>query len=163
MLLLLVAGAVQTLRAQQSVTVGSQVTSESSIVSGKAYILKTGADRYITDNGTNYDVPNSANAATEASVYYLVSNGDGTWKIKNLYTNKYWGVPVYNTALTSVDEASAGAWSLNFSSGVAYPSCPDADGTVRGIDRSSGKVWGWTTGTNNNHKVYIYEVILNVN
>lgn len=161
MLLLLVAGAVQTLRAQQSVTAGNQVTSESSIVSGKAYILKTGADRYITDNGTNYDVPNSANAATEASVYYLVSNGDGTWKIKNLYTNKYWGVPVYNTALTSVDEASAGAWSLNFSSGVAYPSCPDANATVRGIDRSSQKVWSWTTGTNANHQVYIYEIGLN--
>ncbi len=140
--------------------VGSQVTSESDITSGKVYILKTGADRYITDNGTNYDVPNSANSATEASAYYLISNGDGTWKIKNYYTGKYWGVPVYNTALTSVAEASAGAWSLNFSSGVAYPSCPDANTTVRGIDRSSGKVWGWSTGTNNNHKVYIYEVPL---
>lgn len=140
--------------------IGSQVTSESSITSGKIYILMTGASRYITDNGTNYDVPNSANSATEASAYYLISNGDGTWKLKNYYTGKCWAVPVYNTALTSVAEASAGAWSLNFSGGVAYPSCPDADGTVRGIDRGSGKVWSWTTGTNNNHKVYIYEVAL---
>lgn len=144
--------------AQNAVTVGSQVTDESYIVSGKAYILKTGADRYITDNGTNYDVPNTANSATEASVYYLISNGDGTWKIKNYSTGKYWGVPVYNTALTSVAEASAGAWSLNFSDGIAYPSAPDASNITRGIDRSGGKVHSWTTGTgNNNAKVYIYE------
>lgn len=64
--------------AQRTVTVGSQVTAESSIVSGRAYVLKTGADRYITDNGTNYDVPNDANSATEASVYFLIDNGDGT-------------------------------------------------------------------------------------
>ena len=144
--------------AQNAVTVGSQVTAESDIVSGKAYILKTGADRYITDNGTNYDVPNTANSATEASVYYLISNGDGTWKIKNYNTQQYWGVPVYNTSLTSVAEASAGAWSLNFSGGIAYPSAPDASSTMRGIDRSGGKVHSWTTGDNNNHKVYIYKI-----
>ena len=159
-MLLLILGAVVQLSAQSAVNVGSQVTSEDGITSGKAYILKTGAERYITDNGTNYDVPNAANSATEASVYYLISNGDGTWKIKNYYTGKYWGVPVYNAALTSVAEASAGAWSLNISSGIAYPSAPDASSTVRGIDRTNGKVWGWSTGTNNNHKVYIYEVAL---
>lgn len=157
---LLAAGIGTSMKAQTAVTVGAQVTAENQIISGKAYVLKTGADRYITDNGTNYDVPNSANSATEASVYYLISNGDGTWKIKNYYTKKYWGVPVYNSALTSVAEASAGAWSLNFSSSIAYPSAPDANSTVRGIDRSDGKVWGWSTGNNDNHKVYIYEVSL---
>ena len=146
--------------AQEAVVVGSQITAESQIVSGKAYVLKTGADRYITDNGTNYDVPNSANSATEASVYHLISNGDGTWKIKNYYTEKYWGVPVYDKNLSSVAEASAGAWSLNFSNGIAYPQAPDASNTTRGIDRSDGKVWGWSTGNNDNHKVYIYEVNL---
>ena len=144
--------------ATDAVTTGTQITSESGITSGKAYVLKTGADRYITDNGTNFDVPNSANAATKASTYYLNSAGDGTWKIKNYFTGKYWGVPVYNEALTSAEEASAGAWSLNFSSNIAYPSAPDANNTTRGIDRSGGKVWGWETGTNNNHKVYIYEI-----
>lgn len=157
-LLLLSTGTNTYLAAQTAVTVGSQVTSESAIVSGKAYVLKTGVDRYITDNGTNYDVPNSANSATEASLYYLISNGDGTWKIKNYYTRKYWGIPVYNNNLASVAEASAGTWSLNFSGGIAYPSAPDANSTTRGIDRSDGKVVGWSTGDNANHKVYIYEV-----
>lgn len=145
--------------AQNAAIVGSQVTAESGIVSGKAYVLKTGADRYITDNGTDYDVPNAANSATEASVYYLISNGDGTWKIKNYYTQKYWGVPVYNTSLTSVAETSAGTWSLGFSGEIAYPTAPDADGTICGIDRSGGKVHSWTTGNNDNHKVLIYEFL----
>ena len=160
MLLTLLIGAGTTAQAQTGVTVGAQVTSEGSIVSGTPYVLKTGADRYITDNGTNYDVPNAANSATEASVYFLISNGDGTWKIKNFYTGKYWGVPVYNAALAPAEEASAGSWTWNFSSNVAYPTAPDAGSTVRGIDRSSGKVWGWSTGTNANHKVYVYEVSL---
>ena len=162
-MLLLVVGAVAQLSAQTAVTVGSQVTSESSIVSGKAYILKTGANRYITDAGTYYDVNDNSTAAasaSEASVFYLISNGDGTWKIKNYYTGKYWGVPTYDVALAPAEEASAGAWSLNFSSNIAYPSAPDANNATRGIDRSGGKVWGYTTGDNNNHKVYIYEVAL---
>ena len=163
MLLLLVVGASNSVFAQTAVTVGSQVTAESNIVSGKAYILQsqasgTGTVPYINDNGTNYDIPMS-NVCNESSVYYLISNGDGTWKIKNYYTNHYWGVPVYNTALTSVaDEASAGAWSLNFSNGIAYPSARDAESTVRGLDRSSNKLWGYTTGTGVTKQVKIYEV-----
>ena len=163
MLLLLVVGAGNSVFAQTAVTVGSQVTDESNIVSGKAYILQsqaagTGTVPYINDNGTNYDIPMS-NACNESSVYYLISNGDGTWKIKNYYTNRYWGVPVYNQAIASVaDEALAGAWSLNFSNGIAYPSAPDAENTVRGLDRSSNKLWGFTTGTSSTKQVKIYEV-----
>ena len=162
-LLLLAVGAVTQLNAQVAVTVGSQVTDASNIVSGKAYVLQsqaagTGTLPYINDNGANYDIPMD-NACNESSVYYLISNGDGTWKIKNYYTNHFWGVPVYNQALASVaDEASAGAWSLNFSGGIAYPSAPDADNTVRGLDRSSNKLWGYTTGTGVTKQVKIYEV-----
>ena len=165
MLLLLVVGAGNSVFAQTAVTVGSQVTDESDIVSGKAYILRsqaagTGELPYINDNGTNYDIPMNS-PCNERSVYYLISNGDGTWKIKNYYTNRYWGVPVYNQAIASVaDEASAGAWSLNFSGGTAYPSAPDAESTVRGLDRSSNKLWGYTTGTGGTKQVKIYEVAL---
>lgn len=163
LLLLLFAGAVMQLNAQVAVTVGSQVTDASKIVSGKAYILQsqaagTGTLPFINDNGTGYDIPMS-NSCTEASVYYLISNGDGTWKIKNYYTNRYWGVPVNNQAIASVaEEASAGAWSLNFSNGIAYPSALDAESTVRGLDRSSNKLWGYTTGTGGTKQVKIYEV-----
>lgn len=162
MLLLMIMGVVG-VKAQVAVTVGEQVTDVNNIVSGKAYVLQsqasgTGTLPYINDNGTNYDIPMS-NACNESSVYYLISNGDGTWKIKNYYTNHFWGVPVYNQALASVvDEASAGAWSLNFSNGIAYPSAPDAENTVRGLDRSSNKLWGFTTGTGVTKQVKIYEV-----
>ena len=162
MLLLMIIGVVGA-KAQVAVTVGEQVTDVNNIVSGKAYVLQsqatgTGTLPYINDNGANYDIPMS-NACNESSVYYLISNGDGTWKIKNYYTNHFWGVPVYNEALASVvDEASAGAWSLNFSNGIAYPSAPDAENTVRGLDRSSNKLWGFSTGTGSTKQVKIYEV-----
>lgn len=162
-LLLLIVGAGSSLFAQTTVTVGTQVTSESQLVSGKAYVLQsqsggTGTVPYINDNGTNYDIPMS-NACNESSVYYLISNGNGTWKIKNYYTNHFWGVPVYGEALASVaDEASAGVWSLNFSNGIAYPTAPDAESTIRGLDRSSNKLWGYSTGTGGTKQVKIYEV-----
>ena len=161
-LLLMIMGVVGA-KAQVAVTAGEQVTDVNNIVSGKAYVLQsqaagTGTLPYINDNGTNYDISMS-NACNESSVYYLISNGDGTWKIKNYYTNHYWGVPVYNQAIASVaDEASAGAWSLNFSNGIAYPSAPDAENTVRGLDRSSNKLWGYTTGTGGTKQVKIYEI-----
>ncbi len=162
-LLLLVAGAGISMHAQSAVTVGAQVTSEGDIVSGQAYVLQsqsagTGTIPYINDNGADYDIPMN-NACTQASVYYLISNGDGTWKIKNYYTNHFWGVPVYNQALASVaDDASAGVWSLNFSNGIAYPSAPDAGGTTRGLDRSDAKLWGHSTGTTTTKQVKIYEI-----
>lgn len=149
--------------AERTVTVGSQVTTEGALVSGRAYILESQASAsnstvpFIQDAGTYYAIPNN-NKATTKCVYYLISNGDGTWKIKNYETNKYWGVPVYNTALAPAEEASAGAWSLNFKEGIAYPSAPDAGKTVRGLDRSNSKLWGYSTGTGGTKQVKIYEV-----
>ena len=149
--------------AERTITVGSQITDEANIVSGRAYILESQATAsnstvpFIQDAGTYYAIPNN-NTATTKCVYYLISNGDGTWKIKNYETNKYWGVPVYGEALAPVEEASAGAWSLNMSAGIAYPSAPDAGSTTRGLDRSSSKLWGYTTGTGSTKQVKIYEV-----
>ena len=148
--------------AQRTVTIGSQITSEGSIVSGRAYVLKTG-NAYISDNGSNYDVLNSGSTSTERTVYYLYDNGDGTWKIKNYFTNKYWSAPTtIGENITSVEEASAGSWSLNFSSDVAYPSAMGTEIKL-GLERSSQKMQGWADGSGNlstgaNAKVYIYEV-----
>lgn len=128
--------------AQSAVGVGEQVTSESAIESGKSYVLQQQATGfpYIADAGTYYSVPNSGSTATENCVYQFISNGDGTWKIKNVYTGKYWGVPVYNQAIAPANEAAAGKWSLNFSSGIAYPTAPDAQNEVRGLDRDRKSV-----------------------
>ncbi len=164
-LLLLSTGTNTYLAAQTAVTVGNQITSESQIVSGKAYVLKTGANRYITENSNTYDVPETANSATDKSLYFLISNGDGTWKIKNYYTGRYWSAPTtINANISSVDENYAGAWSLNFTSDVAYPSAQGSD-IVLGLERSSQKLVGWANANNNNAlstgnnaKVYIYEV-----
>lgn len=148
--------------AQSSVVLGEQVMTESAIESGKAYILRHGGNGtampYIEDKGTYYAVPNSQNSPTTACVYRLYSNGNGTWTIKNIDTNKCWGIPVYGTELQPASDPEAGMWSLNFSGGIAYPTAPDAQGTVRGLDRSSQRLWGYTTGTGNTKKVMIYEI-----
>lgn len=163
-LLLLLTGMAINAMGQNTVTVGTQLTEESQIVSGKAYVLRHGGNGnvmpYVIDNGTNYDVPNNANSATDKSLYILIRNGNGTWKIRNYYTGRFWGVPTYNSNLASAEyESGAGSWSLNFSEGIAYPSAPDASGTSRGLNRSSEKLVGWDTATDRTTaKVYIYEV-----
>ena len=145
--------------AQKSVEIGYQITSESAIQEGMSYVLQSQAayTPYIADKGTYYAIPND-NPAKEDCVYQFISNGNGTWKIKSVYTGKYWGVPVYNAIVAPVENAgSAGNWTLNFSSGTAYPTAPDAGNTIRGLDRSSGKLWGYTTGTGGTKQVKIYK------
>ena len=145
--------------AQSAVGVGEQVTSESAIQEGVSYVLQSQAANvpYIADMGTYYAIPNN-NPAKEDCVYQFISNGDGTWKIKSVYTGKYWGVPVYNQAIAPANEAAAGKWSLNFNNGDAYPTAPDAGGETRGLDRSSSKLWGYTTGTGGTKQVKIFKL-----
>lgn len=151
------------LLAQSSVGVGAQITRESDLVDGGKYVLQSQAsgNPYITDAGSDYSVPNGGNQPTTASVYYFFKNTDGTWRIRNQYTGKFWGVPVYNQKLAPALELEAGAWSMNFSGNIAYPRAKAADGTtVLSIDRSSQKIVGWTTKASGNaaQSVKIYEV-----
>lgn len=146
--------------AQISVGLGAQVADESAILDGGKYILQSQASGtpYIVDNGTYYFVPNAGNSPTTAAVYYFYKNDDGTWRIKNQYSGRYWGVPVYGEDLKPGIELEAGHWSLNFSAGIAYPTAPDAGGIERGLDRSSQHLWGYTTGTGITKRVKLFEV-----
>ena len=158
-LLLLVVGTTTTLFAQTAVNVGSQVTSESQLVSGQAYVLRNTAtgSPWIADAGTYYSVPNGGGTLTEACVYYLLKNSDNTWKIKNFYTGKYWGKPTEASTTNQggflpVDEEDAGNWTLNFnSSGNIDPQC---NGFY--INRSSQKLHGWSSSLSSQ----IYEIAL---
>lgn len=148
--------------AQTEVNVGAQVMSESAIEDGKAYIVQhmgNGTKKpYVEDKGTYYYLPNNGNTATEACVYCFIKNGNGTWTIKSQYTGKCWGIPTYNTAIEPVSLPEAGAWTLNFKDGTAYPTAPDAEGTIRGLDRSSQKLWAYTTGTGNTKRIQLFEL-----
>ncbi len=158
-LLLLAVGTTATLFAQTAVNVGNQVTSESQLVSGKAYVLRNTAtgSPWIADAGTYYSVPNGGGTLTEACVYYLLKNSDNTWKIKNFYTGKYWGKPTAPSTTNQggflpVDEEDAGNWTLNFnSSGNIDPQC---NGFY--INRSSQKLHGWSSSLSSQ----IYEIAL---
>ena len=143
--------------AQSAVTAGSQVTDASNIVSGKAYLLQhqgNGTNKpWIEDKGTFYNCPNSAGNCNSASVWYLIDNGDGTWKIENAFTGKYWPKPTGNANLVGVDAANAGNWTLNMSSGVCAPTCNGYK-----LNRNTPNLVGWNSGSGSVTQIKIYEV-----
>ncbi len=156
-LLLLVVGASSSIFAQTAVTMGSQVTDASNIVSGKAYLLQhqgNGTNKpWLEDAGNYYNCPNSAGNCNQASVWYLIDNGDGTWKIENAYTGKYWPKPTGNANLVGTDAANAGNWTLNFSDGIAAPTCNGYR-----LNRSTPYLVGWNSGSGSVTQVKIFEV-----
>ncbi len=157
MLFLLLVGVGTSLMAQTAVTAGSQVTDAASLVSGKAYLLQHQGNGnntpWLEDAGTYYNCPNSAGNCTLASVWYLIDNGDNTWKLQNAYTGKYWPKPVGNANLVGTNEANAGNWALNFSSGVAAPTCNGYR-----LNRNTPYLVGWNSGSGSVTQVKIYEV-----
>ncbi|MBR3733685.1 MAG: exo-alpha-sialidase [Bacteroidaceae bacterium] len=157
MLFLLLVGVGTSLMAQTAVTAGSQVTDAASLVSGKAYLLQHQGNGnntpWLEDAGTYYNCPNSAGNCTLASVWYLIDNGDDTWKIQNAYTGKYWPKPVGNANLVGTDEANAGNWALNFSSGVAAPTCNGYR-----LNRNTPYLVGWNSGSGYVTQVKVYDV-----
>ncbi len=156
-LLLLAVGAVTQLNAQVAVTVGSQVTDANNIVSGKAYLLQHQGNNtntpWLEDAGTHYNCPNSAGNCNMASVWYLIDNGDGTWKIENAYTGKYWPKPTGNANLVGTDVANAGSWALNMTDGVAAPTCNGFR-----LNRNTPYLVGWNSGSGSVTQVKIFEV-----
>ena len=150
-------GGMQPVYAQTVVTAGSQVTDESNIVSGKAYLLQhqgNGTNTpWIEDKGTFYNCPNSAGNCTMASVWYLFDNGDGTWKIENAFTGKFWPTPTGNANLVGTDAANAGSWTLNFSDGVAAPTCNGYR-----LNRNTPNLVGWNAGSGSVTQMKIFEV-----
>lgn len=162
-LILLVAGVGNGLFAQTAVTVGSQVTNESSLVSGKAYLVYyvgNGSSGYMKDTGSAYTGQND-NTSTTAAVYIFTSNGDNTWKVQNYHTGKYWGVPPATNATTTASSDTPGTWTLNFQSGGNIaPSAPDAGGTQHSWNRSGSSVHCWSSGTAEVNQFKIQEVAL---
>ena len=158
-LLLLAVGAVTQLNAQVAVTVGNQVTDANSIVSGKAYLLRwdglTGTPYALDTGGNDYSMANN-NSATQAAVYYLISDGNGGYKVENAYTGKYWPTPSSNgeyIAPTTV--ANAGTWTIAASATAnRFTFTCNVSGTAYHTNRSSSKLVAHTTDS----PVSIYEV-----
>ena len=158
-LLLLAVGTVAQLNAQVAVTVGSQVTDASNIVSGKAYLLRwdglTGTPYALDIGGDVYGMANN-NSATQAAVYYLISDGNGGYKVENAYTGKYWPTPSSNgeyIAPTTV--ANAGTWTIAASATANHFTFTcNVSGTDYHTNRSSSKLVAHTTDS----PVSIYEV-----
>lgn len=142
--------------------VGRLVTDENQIVSGKPYFVRyvgDGRKSFVKDinNGNYYQVTKDDDIATPNSIYYFYNNGDGTWKLKNYETEKWWGALPGTTAtsyLPPVEEASAASWTLNFNDEKAFPK----DGT-KYLTRSSEKLHGWASNSNSGFEIYEAEAV----
>ena len=158
-LLLLAVGAVTQLNAQVAVTVGNQVTDANSIISGKAYLLRwdglTGTPYALDTGGNDYSMANN-NSATQAAVYYLISDGNGGYKVENAYTGKYWPTPSSNGEyITPTTVANAGTWTIAASATAnRFTFTCNVSGTAYHTNRSSSKLVAHTTDS----PVSIYEV-----
>lgn len=148
-MLLLMIMVVVGVKAQNAVTVGTKVTDASSLVSGKAYLIKytsmTGTP-YIEDVGTASPLyaPSTQNTATISTSFYFINNGNGTWKIENAYTGNYWPAPTGNERLYPTTSAYAGNWAIAISNGTATLTCENG-GTTYGLDRLTPDVVGWSS------------------
>ncbi|MBQ1646089.1 MAG: hypothetical protein II052_04240, partial [Prevotella sp.] len=158
MLLLMIMGVVG-VKAQVAVTVGEQVTDVNNIVSGKAYLLRWDAltgTPYVLDTGTDYYGMANNNTATQAAVYYLISDGNGGFKIENAYTGKYWPMPSSNGQyIAPTTAANAGTWTIAASATAnRFTFTCNVGGTAYHTNRSSSKLVAHTSDS----PVSIYEV-----
>lgn len=147
---------------QTPVTVGSQVTSESQLVSGKAYLVyyvgnDASVSGYMKDTGAAYTGKSDNVATTEAVYYFTTGSTTGTWKVQNYVTGKYWGTPTEEKN-TYIGSATGGDWAMNFQTGGnVAPSCSN-----HSWNRSGSYVHPWSSGADNVNQLRIYEVGLSV-
>lgn len=134
---------------------GSQITAESQLVSGQLYLIYyvgNGSPGYMKDTGSAYTGKDDDTAALNA-VYQIFSNGDGTWKVQNYATGKYWGTPTAN-ANSFIGSDTPGSWTLNFqSNNNVAPSC-----NGHSWNRSGSNIHPWNTGTANVNQLKIMAV-----
>ncbi|MBR1652997.1 MAG: exo-alpha-sialidase [Alloprevotella sp.] len=144
--------------AQIAVKAGSQITSESSLVSGKPYLVYyvgNGNSGYMKDTGDAYTGKNDETATTAAVYFFTTGSTNGTWKVQNAYTGKYWGTPTANVN-TYIGASDGGDWALNFQTGGnVAPSCNE-----HSWNRSGSNIHPWNFGTVNVNQFKIFEVAL---
>lgn len=155
-LLLMILGGLSGAMAQEVVLAGDQITQESSLVSGKSYLVYyvgNGNSGFMKDTGSSYTGKDD-NEANERAVYVFTKNDDGTWKVKNSYTKKFWGKPTEASANTYIGSDTGGDWTLNFqNNGNVAPSCNNFS-----WNRSGSIIHPWSLGTANVNQLRINEI-----
>ena len=155
----------------------SQITSESQIISGRAYKLyyvsnqSTGC--FVKAENDKFIVNNSASVTDDEATYYFISDGNGKWKIKSKAlsafqgaTNMFFPIPNAtdntNHVFTPTNESSAGLWTLNFlHDGIFAPFCHnETENHDYSLDRWDGKLIGWEKGENNENQFKLYEWVV---
>lgn len=119
----------------RTVTVGDNVTSADGITDDGLYVLYSGtASTYIKVSGNNLANANGQAASVE-SVFKILKQSDGTYRIQSNETQQYFAKATHNTAVSLTSDAGqAGSVTLNF----------NADGTIR--PQIDGNYWDRTGG-----------------
>ena len=138
---------------------GTQITSAPSS-SGKPYLVQYYGNQqpiaYVAEMSGAINAKDYT-SATKASVYYFYDNGDGTWKLQNYCSGKYWN-SIYGKgtsyALAPVDETSAGSWTLDFTTTAnqTYFSVGSYN-----LARSGTVLHGWDSKSGYGFKIYEVE------
>ncbi|MBQ6063739.1 MAG: exo-alpha-sialidase [Prevotella sp.] len=148
------------------VTVGDQVTTADAVEDNGLYALynprngkcmyEDSSNKLLLNGGLSLD--GLSGSTTTYSIFRLISNGDGTYKIQNYDTNRYLPAPTGNGGISTSE--TAGNYALNIQSdGNMFPRCTN-NGTTYGLDHTSAEgVYAYTTlnmtnGSAQNYQLY---------
>lgn len=152
--------------ADDAVAQGTQITSASSLISGKSYLLYySGSNNsgFVKAKASTFEALYNDDSPTQESVFKFISNGDETptYKIKSNWRGTYFPVPTRSTTFTPTTEGSAGSWALNFqSNGNIAPSCSGYSINRSTLSGTTRVIHGWDSGTGAANQLKIYEITL---
>ena len=164
-LLLTIVGVVGVKAQTYIVTVGDQVTTAAGVEDNGLYGLynprngkwmyEDSSHKLLLSGGLGFDGLNGS--TTTNSVFRLISNGDGTYKIQAYDTGRYLPAPTGNGNISTSE--TAGNYALNIQSdGNMFPRCTN-NGTTYGLDHTSAGVYAYTSlnmtnGSAQNYRLY---------
>ena len=164
-LLLMILGGVSGASAQTYVVnLGDQVTEESAVVDNELYafynprnnkwMYEDSSNKLLLYGGLSFDGLDGSTMTN--SVFRLISNGDGTYKIQAYYTGRYLPAPTGNGNISTSE--TAGNYALNIQSdGNMFPRCTN-NGTTYGLDHTSDGVYAFMNLNTNNGSAQNYRL-----
>ena len=146
------------------VTVGEQVTAAADVednglyglynVRNDKWMYEDSSNKLLLLGGLGFDGLNGS--TTTNSIFRLISNGDGTYKVQAYDTGRYLPVPTGNQNISTSE--TAGSYDLNFQGdGNIFPRSTN-NGTTYGLDHTSGGVYTYTNVNTNNGSAQNYRL-----
>lgn len=170
LLLMLIGGVIDVQAQTYTVTVGNQVTADGDVEDNGLYALynprnakcmyEDSSNKLLLIGGLSLDglsgsMTTSSNVVN--SIFRLIGNDDGTYKIQNYNSGRYLPAPTGNGGISTSE--TAGNYALNIQSdGNMFPRCTN-NGTTYGLDHTGADgVYAFTTLNTNNGSAQNYQL-----